>query len=126
MAYAMLHLHSADGSNEVNVHTNEDDADSYYWRPHEEALMSITIPPATTKVFCASDYLGCSEFSQLYAARRWPEGHRETLNFGPPHHGEGRNTPSPAWPACLHTPEPVTRLLQTPRPSIPEDYYRYP
>ena len=30
--------------------------------------MSITIPPATTKVFCASDYLGCSEFSQLYAA----------------------------------------------------------
>ena len=68
LAYARLYLHSADGSDEADVNTNEDDADSYYWRPHEEAFMSITIPPATTKVFCASDYLGCSEFSQLYAA----------------------------------------------------------
>ena len=81
LAYAMLHLHSADGSNEVNVNTNEDDADSYYWRPHEEAFMSITIPPATTKVFCASDYLGCSEFSQLYAARRWPEGQKAIVKL---------------------------------------------
>ena len=54
----------------------------------------------------------------------WLESHLEPLNFGPPHHGEGRNTPSPAWPACLHMPEPLTRLLQTPRLSVPEDYYR--
>ena len=56
---------------------------------------------------------------------RWPQGHLEHLNFGPPHHGEGRDTPSPVRPACLRTPKPLTRLLQTPRRlPIRGDYYR--
>ena len=55
----------------------------------------------------------------------WPKGHLDHLNFGPPHHGEGRDTPLPVWPACLRTPEPLTRLLQTSSLSIPEDYYCY-
>ena len=82
-----------------------------YWRYHSKhPLPTTAFGGGTYPSSCAPEY-------------RWSKGHLDHLNCGPPQLGEGRDTVSPAWPACLRTPEPLTRLLQTSSVSIPEDYY---
>ena len=74
LAYVQLYMHSTVDDENLSAREDEREAVDHYWRPHEEALMSVTIPPRATKVFCASDYLCCPEYSSLYAAVQVRQG----------------------------------------------------